>query len=131
MNGPEPVKSEICVLGSVSATRLGIMNGTLELGLPSADRTRPVCSLRTMRNVRGSTTAISFTKLMSFCPIESFAPQRLIEAAQSSAVTGVPSCQARPSRRVSVYVSLSALTSYLSSICGRISPFASVAKSVS
>ena len=125
------MESEIWVLASVSATRLGIMNGTFELGLPSADSTRPVGSLRTMRNVFGLTTTRSPTKVMSFCPIESFAAQRLIEATQSSAVTGAPSCQRRPSRRVSVYVSLSALTSYLSTICGRISPLASVANSVS
>jgi hypothetical protein len=50
-----------------------------------------------------------------------------MEATQSSDVTGLPSCHRRPSRSVIVYVSLSALTSVLSTICGLISPFASIA----
>ena len=41
MKGPEPMVSVICVLGLVSATRLGIMNGMLEEGLPSVLSTRP------------------------------------------------------------------------------------------
>ena len=129
--GPEPVKSEICTLAGVSATRFGIMNGTFELGLPRAGRTRPVCSFSRMRKVLASTTTRSFTKDIIFCPIVSFWAQRLIEATQSSAVTGLPSCQTSPSRSVMVYVSLSALTSYLPTIWGLISPLASVAKSVS
>ena len=59
------------------------------------------------------------------------APQRLIEAMQSSEVTGVPSCHSRPSRRVKVQVSLSAETSYLSTICGLTTLFSSDANSVS
>ena len=55
-----------------------------------------------MRKVFGSTTAKSFTKVIIFWPIASFAPQRLIDATQSSAVTGAPSCHSRPSRSVSV-----------------------------
>ena len=50
------------------------------------------------------------TTPISFWPIESLAPQRLIEATQSSAVTGLPSCHSRPSRRVKVQVSLSGET---------------------
>ena len=46
------------------------------------------------------------------------APQRLIDAMQSSAVTGAPSCHSRPSRSVKVQVSLSALISWRSTICG-------------
>src|SRR5262249_1368992 len=112
--GPEPMNSEICVFGSVSATRFGIMNGTFELGLPGAGSTSPVGSLRTILNVLGLTTGMSFTNEYIFWPSESFAAHRLIDATQSSAVTGFPSCQRRPSRSVIVYVSLSALTSYLS-----------------
>jgi hypothetical protein len=73
-NGPEPVKSEIWSLGEVSATRLGIMKGTLELGLPRAWSTRPVGSFSRIRKVFGSTTTMSLTKDMSFWPMESFAP---------------------------------------------------------
>ena len=35
MNGPEPIWLSICLKASVSATALGIMKGTFELGLPS------------------------------------------------------------------------------------------------
>jgi len=94
--------SEICVFGSVSATRFGIMNGTFDDGLPSADSTRPVGSLSTMRSALGLTLAISLTNPIIFWPIESLAAQRLMEATQSSAVTGLPSCQTSPSRRISV-----------------------------
>ena len=48
------MKSEICVLGSVSATRFGIMKGTLEDGLPSPSRTRPVGDLSFMTKVLAS-----------------------------------------------------------------------------
>ena len=68
---------------------------------------------------------------ISFWPIESLAPQRLIEATQSSAVTGLPSCHSRPSRSVKVQVSLSGETSHLSTICGLICCCASSANSVS
>src|SRR5215510_1238364 len=100
--GPEPVTSLICSFGEVSATRLGIMKGTFELVLPRAWRTRPVGSLRRIFNVFGLTLAKSCTNDIIFWPIESLAPQRLIEAMQSSAVTGVLSCHRSPSRRVRV-----------------------------
>ncbi len=73
----------------------------------------------------------SVTTPISFWPIESLAPQRLIEAMQSSAVTGLPSCHSRPSRRVKVQVSLSGETSHLSTICGLTWSFSSSANSVS
>ena len=68
---------------------------------------------------------------MSFWPIASRVPQRLIEAMQSSEVTGLPSCHSRPSRRVKVHTVLSAETSYLSTICGLTALFSSDANSVS
>ena len=68
---------------------------------------------------------------MSFWPIASRAPQRLIEAMQSSEVTGLPSCHSRPSRRVKVHTVLSGDTSYLSTICGFTALFSSDANSVS
>src|SRR5262249_47882201 len=103
-NGPDPVKSEICVLGSVSATRLGIMKGTLEEGLPSPSSTRPVGSLSLMTKVLASSASTPETNVISFWPVESFAAHRLIEAMQSSDVTGWPSCHSRPSRGVKVCV---------------------------
>ena len=107
------------------------MKGTFEDGLPSDSSTRPYGSLSCMVKVLASTALNSLTKSMSFRPIASRAPQRLIEAMQSSGVTGVPSCQARPSRSVKVHSVLSAETSYLSTICGLTSLFSSVANSVS
>jgi hypothetical protein len=101
-NGPLPVVSEICSLGLVSATRLGIMNGVFDDGLPSPASTSPVGEERTIRKVLAFTTGMSLTKVRSFWPIVSLAPQRLIEATQSSAVTGLPSCQSKPSRKVIV-----------------------------
>ena len=71
-----------------------------------------------MVKVFGSLAVIESTNDITFWPSESLAAQRLIEATQSSAVTGLPSCHSRPSRRVKVQVSLSAETSYLSTICG-------------
>src|SRR6202011_1966268 len=107
-NGPEPVKSEIWMLGSVSATRLGITNGTFEDGLPSAKMRSPVGALSLMVKVFGPWAAIESTKDMTFWPSVSRTAQRLIEAMQSSAVTGLPSCHNSPSRRVKVQSSLSA-----------------------
>ena len=130
-NGPEPVKSEICVFGSVSATRFGIMKGTFEDGLPRPKVNSPVGSFSLTTKVFASCADIVSMKVISFCPSASRAPQRLIEAMQSSAVTGWPSCQTRPSRSVKVKVFLSALSSNFSTICGLISPFSSMAKSVS
>ncbi len=101
-NGPLPVKSVIWVFGSVSATRRGIMNGVADDGLPSPPSTSPVGAPSTIRNVRASTAWYSLTKVASFWPTASFAAQRLIEAMQSSAVTGAPSCQTSPSRSVIV-----------------------------
>src|SRR5215510_1081319 len=100
--GPEPVKSEIWVLGSVSATRFGIMNGTFDDGFPSANTRRPVGSLRLIVKAFEPRASIVSTNDMTFWPSESLAAQRLIEAIQSSAVTGAPSCHRRPSRSVNV-----------------------------
>ena len=103
--GPDPVKSEICVLGSVSATRLGIMKGTLEDGLPRPNSTRPVGDLSFMTKVLASLTSRASTNVISFWPVESLAAQRLMDATQSSAVTAAPSCHRSPSRNVKVWVS--------------------------
>jgi hypothetical protein len=55
----------------------------------------------------------------------------LIDVTQSSAVTGWPSWNFRPSRRVNEYFIASRLTVHLSTICGRSFRSASSAKSVS
>ncbi len=128
MKGPEPVASVICVLGSVSATRLGIMKATLPPVLPSDSITRPNGSRSTILMVLSSGAVSSATKDNSVWPVESRAPQRRIEATQSAPVTGVPSCHSSPSRRVKVYVSLSGETSHLSTICGLVCSFSSSAE---
>src|SRR5215471_10121201 len=107
------------------------MNGTFEDGLPSDCRTRPYGSFIVILKVLGSTTSKPWTEAIIFWPIESRTPQRLIEAMQSSDVTGVPLLHCRPSRSVKVQVSLSADTSYLSTIWGFTSNFSSTANSVS
>jgi hypothetical protein len=100
MNGPDPVVSVIWALPGVSATRLGIMKGTLTSGLPSAGNTSAVGSLSLSSKVLASRTVRVAPKVMSFWPTASRVAQRLIEATQSSAVTGRPSCHFNPSRRV-------------------------------
>lgn len=97
------MNSDICLFGSVSAMRLGIMNGVLDDGLASANSSWPVGSFNLITMVLASGADIESTKVENtFCPSVSFADQRLIEVMQSSAVTGCPSCHSSPSRNVSV-----------------------------
>ena len=131
MKGPEPIELSICWKGSVSATRLGIMKGTVVEGLPIASNRGPNFSLSTISKVFGSTALYSATRAASFCPMASRADQRLSEAMQSSAVTGVPSCHCRPSRSVKVQTSPSSLVFQVSTICGFTWNLASTANSVS
>ena len=132
-NGPEPITSSalICVKGSVSATFLGIMKGTLDDGLPSDSRTRPYGSFIFILKVLGSTASKPATEASSFWPITSRAPQRLIDWMQSSDVTGVPSLQSSPSRRVKLQTSLSSETDHLSTISGWTCSLSSSANSTS
>jgi hypothetical protein len=64
-------------------------------------------------------------------PIASRLPQRINEAAQSAAVTGLPSCQESPSRSTKVQVLPSDDVSHLSTICGCGLRLPSIANSVS
>src|SRR5215472_9244708 len=111
-NGPEPITSSalIWVIGSVSAVFFGIMNGTFDDGLPSDSSTRPYGSFIFILKVLSSTFSRPATDAIIFWPIESRAAQRLIEAMQSSEVTGVPLLHCSPSRSVNVQVSLSSDT---------------------
>ncbi len=123
--------SSICLTGSVSAMRLGIMKGTATDGLPSACSIGPNFSLSTIWKVLASTTLYSDRNDASFTPIESLPLQRLSEATQSSAVTGLPSCHSSPSRRVKVQTRPSSLVFQVSTICGFTSNFSSTANSTS
>ena len=67
---------------------------------------------------------------ISSLPRESFWPQRCSDTTQSSAVTGWPSWNLRPSRSVNDHFMWSRLTLYLSTICG-LMRLASLANSVS
>ena len=61
------------MLGSVSATRFGIMKGTFEDGLPSPSSTRPVGYFSLMTNVLASSTSMLSTNDISFWPVASLA----------------------------------------------------------
>ncbi len=78
------------------------MNGTLDPTLPSASRTRPNGSFKVRTKVLSSMAFMSAIAFISTWPYPSRAPQRLIEAMQSSEVTGLPSCHSSPSRKVIV-----------------------------
>ena len=123
--------SSICLSAGVSATRLGMMNGTLEEGLPSASSMMPQASRRKMRKVSGAGESMRSTKVISFWPIASRLPQRSIEAITSSPVTGLPSWNSRPGRSVKVHRRLSGLTVHVSTICGLTWFFSSVPNRVS
>ena len=107
MKGPEPLGSITGFEGSVSASRFGMIGSTLATGLLKASSMRPNGSVSTISNVFASTTRYSFSTLVMSWPVPSRTAQRLIEATQSSAVTGAPSWKARPSRSVKRQVSLS------------------------
>ena len=94
--------SVIWVLPGAWAMRLGIMKGTLTSGLPRAGNTSPLGSLSCSSKVFGSRAVMEATIAISFWPTASREAQRWIEAMQSSAVTGRPSCHVNPSRRVKV-----------------------------
>ena len=108
-----------------------MMNNGLAEGLPSASSTRPKGVSRSIVNVFLSTGTILFSDAVISRPTWSRPPQRLIDATQSSAVTGVPSWNFSPSRSVNEYFIASFDTVYLSTICGLIFRSASSARSVS
>src|SRR3546814_20992113 len=85
------------------------MKGTLLSILPRASSTKPTGSVSTSLNVLSSTAVISLVKPASERPMPSFWLQRFKDATQSSAVTGVSSCQSRPSRGAKVHNKPSAL----------------------
>lgn len=131
MKGPEPTDSEICLNGSVSATRFGMMKGATPLCLESVSGSEPYFSLKTIWNVRSSTALYSETNSAYFWPTPSRAAHRFSEAMQSSAVTGLPSCHSNPSRRRIVATRPSSLILSDSAICGCGCSLASCANNVS
>ena len=115
----------------VAARRSGSMTGSGAFGLPSTSSKSGNGSLRTSLKVLASTASSEAMSASSILPSESRPAHRFSEDTQSAAVTGVPSCHLRPSRKVKVQVSLSGLVCQLSTICGLISPASFIANSVS
>ncbi len=71
-----------------------------------------------MVKVLSSSALMPDTDSINFCPNGSRLPQRSIEAMQSAAFTGAPSCHFKPSRSVKLQLNLSSLTFQVSTICG-------------
>ena len=105
--------------------------GTRDDGLPSASSTSPKGRFSTMRKVRASTTSMDAVAAIRCRPSPSPGPQRRRLAITSAEVTGWPSWNFRPSRRVKVQVIRSSETVCVSTICGRMLPWLSIANSVS
>ena len=95
----------------VAASRAGIMTGNGALGLPSTSSSSGKGCFSTSLKVLASAASSDAVSAISILPSGSRTDQRLSEATQSSAVTGLPSCHLRPSRSTKVQVSLSGLLS--------------------
>ena len=83
--------SLICSLPGVAAIRAGMMNSTLEDGLPSASSITPKGCLSLITKVLASGVAYESVLLASTPPKLSRLAQRLMEATTSSLVTLLPS----------------------------------------
>jgi hypothetical protein len=118
LHGPEPVKSVICCIGSVRATRSGMMKQTCAWPLPSTSSSGGNGRVSLIWMVLSSAAVMPSTERIMICAAESRAAQRWIEATQSCARTGVPSWNLRPSRSLMRQVRLSSLTVWPSAICG-------------
>src|SRR6185436_232671 len=131
LKGPDPIGSVMFVDASVFAMRSGMMNGTFDDGFASASSASGNGRFNFRVNVLSLTGFHDSVTSASFWPSASRFDHRSIDAMQSAERTGWPSWNLSPSRSVNVYVSLSADSSYLSTICGWTWNFASVANSVS
>src|SRR5437899_12160935 len=93
-----------CSLGSVAATRAGMLKDGLADGFPSASSTRPNGVPSSITHVFLSVDAILDSAPIRSRPIAPFAPPRLIDATHASAVTGWPSRHLGPSRTVDTHL---------------------------
>jgi hypothetical protein len=98
--------------------RSGIMNGTFDDNLPSALSISGNGVFKWIVKVSSPSAVIVSVASSSFWPNGSRLPHRSIEATQSAARTGVPSCHLRPGRSVKLQASLSSLTFQVSTIWG-------------
>lgn len=116
--GPEPTISVTGLNGSPLARRSGSTKSGVGAECASASTTTPIGRLSRMRKLRSSGLSMRSVKPSRAWPKLSRAPQRLIEATQSTPRTGVPSWNFRPSRRRKDHVRLSSETVWPSTICG-------------
>ena len=117
--------SDICLNGSVLATRSGITKATGALFLPSASSIFGYGFLSTHLMVRSSGALNSCSIALSMSPIWSRAAQRLRLATTSFASTFSPSWKVSPGRSLKVQVRPSEDTSSDSTIWRRGSSFSS------
>ncbi|CPK97143.1 Uncharacterised protein [Bordetella pertussis] len=80
--------------------RLGMMKAGSELALLRPSMTAPKGCSSTISNVLSSLAVISLAAAIMRKPVRSRCAQRLIDATQSAAVTGLPSWNFSPSRKV-------------------------------
>ncbi len=79
-----------------------MMKGGTGEGFASSSSTWPKGFAKRMTTCLSELASIAATCAIIVRPAPSFAAQRLSDATQSSAVTGLPSCHFSPSRRVKV-----------------------------
>jgi hypothetical protein len=107
--------SVTCVKGSVSASFSRMMNrGWAEA--PSISTTALNLPFRRISKVRSPVATTSPTLVMRSWPEAMRAPQRLIDATTSLAVTGLPSCHFRPGRSAKDHTMPSGLDFQVSTI---------------
>ncbi|KAG0911251.1 hypothetical protein G6F32_016776 [Rhizopus arrhizus] len=107
------------------------MKGGMPDGLDSASSTRPKGSLSVRVNVLSPVAANSAPAAIIAWPRVSFLAQRCSDAMQSSAVTGEPSLNFRPGRKVKVHVLPSSDEVQVSTIWGLTWPLLSCENRVS
>src|SRR6516162_540913 len=129
--GPEPMGSVTGRFGGVSASRRGIIIGTMAPGFAKASSTKPNGSRNCSWKRRASIGSSALVAPINSPPKASRVPQRRRLAVQSSDVTALPSWKESPSRKAKVQVMLSALRFQCSIICGIGSQRSFTAKSVS
>ncbi|MNT03359.1 hypothetical protein D3C72_1378890 [compost metagenome] len=99
-----------------------MMNGGMPDGLDKASSTRPKGSLSVSVKLLSPVAANSAPAAIMAWPSVSFFAQRCSDAMQSSAVTGVPSLNFRPGRRVKVQLLPSSDVVQVSTIWGLTCP---------
>src|SRR5262249_448781 len=129
--GPDPMGSVPGRFGGVSASRRGIIIGTIAPGFAKASSTKPKGSRSCSWNCRASIASSVLVAPINSPPKASRLPEGRRVGVQSSDVTALPSWKESPSRKAKVQVMPSVLRSQRSIICGLGSQRSFTAKSVS